>query len=96
VNATGELSGDETAVALEPGADGQLEVELAHAVPFAPAGKSPASVSSSLGQNRKPRTYAVAARTAAMRWEELFERAAEYEVTVADVTDATESLRADE
>lgn len=31
-----------------------------------------------------------------MRWDDLFERADEYEVTVADVTDATESLRTDE
>jgi hypothetical protein len=96
VGPTGELSGDEAAVALEPGADGQLEVELAHAFPFGPAGKSSAPVSSPSGRNRMPRTYAVAARTAAMRWDELFERAAEYEVTVADVTEATESQRADE
>jgi len=30
-----------------------------------------------------------------MRWDDLFERAAEYEVTVADVTEATETLRDD-
>jgi len=30
-----------------------------------------------------------------MRWGDLFERAAEYEVTVADVTETTESLRDD-
>lgn len=30
-----------------------------------------------------------------MSWDDLFERAGAYDVTVADVTDATESLRDD-
>lgn len=78
-----ELAGEEVAVALERGADGQLEAELPHVPHLDAASKSLAP----LGLRREPR---------AMRWAELFERATDWETTVEEVETALRDRRGDD
>jgi hypothetical protein len=90
VDAASELPGEEVALALEVGTDGQLEVELAHTGGRVAVGKSLAP-----SVLRRPAFYCLGPLSSPMRWADLFAEAEEYEVTVGDIETELAERRGD-